>query len=165
MDALIASFSIDKLGRSMANYDPAELERLNQKLLHQLSFDEVKPQLVARGMDSIDANFWNHIKANLHTVDDARDWWAVLQQPITPKIDDAAFIAQAAALLPSGEWGEGSWDQLVEAVKAATGRKGKELFMPLRLALTGMEHGPEMKVVLALLGRDRAQRRLSGEVA
>jgi glutamyl-tRNA synthetase len=165
MDALVANFRIDKLGRSMANYDPSELERLNQKLLHHLSFDEVKPQLEARGMGSIDANFWNNIKANLHTVDDARDWWAVLQQPITPKIDDAEFIAQAASLLPSGEWGEGSWDQLVEAVKAATGRKGKELFMPLRLALTGMEHGPEMKVVLALLGRDRAERRLRGEVS
>jgi len=165
VEALVASFGIDKLGRAMANYDPVELERLNQKLLHQLHFAAVQPMLAARGMGDIDANFWEQIKPNLTTVDDARDWWDVLQQPITPKIDDAAFTAQAATLLPAGEWGPSSWDEFVAVVKEKTGRKGKELFMPLRLALTGMEHGPEMKVVFALLGRERAQKRLNGQVA
>ena len=165
MATLIKDFSIDKFGRSMANYDPLELERLNQKLLHQMSFDHVQPQLAARGMGSIDAKFWEVIKANLTTLDDAKDWWDVLQQPIAPVIDDKAFADAAAALLPAGEWNESSWDSLVNAVKEKTGRKGKELFMPLRLALTGREHGPEMKVVFALLGRDRAEKRLKGETA
>jgi glutamyl-tRNA synthetase len=165
VDALIASFSIGKLGRAMANYDPADLERLNQKLLHQLPYDQVQQLLAARGMGDIDANFWEQIKPNLSTVDEARDWWDVLQQPITPKIDDAAFTHQAATLLPQGAWGSDSWDVFVAAVKEATGRKGKELFMPLRLALTGMEHGPEMKTVFALLGRERAEKRLLGQVA
>ena len=165
MDALIASFGIEKLGRAMANYDPTELERLNQKLLHQLPFTEVKPQLEARGMGQIDANFWEEIKPNLSTIDDVRDWWEVLFQPITPVIEDKEFVAAAAASLPPGEWNTSSWDALVNAVKEKTGRKGKELFMPLRLALTGREHGPEMKVVFALLGRDRAERRLKGEAA
>ena len=163
--ALIASFGINKLGRAMANYDPLELERLNQKLLHQLPYAEVQQLLAARGMGDIDSNFWEQIKPNLATVDDARDWWDVLKQPITPKIDDAAFTNQAATLLPAGEWGPDSWDVFANAVKEASGRKGKELFMPLRLALTGMEQGPDMKTVFALLGRERAEKRLLGQVA
>lgn len=165
MEALVGSFAISKLGRAMANYDPNELERLNQKLLHQLPFVQVQPQLAARGMGSIDATFWEAIKPNLTTIDDARDWWEVLHQPITPIIEDKAFADSAAACLPAGEWNESSWDGLVNAVKEQTGRKGKELFMPLRLALTGREHGPEMKVVFALLGRERAEKRLLGQVA
>ena len=163
MSALIKSFDIKKLGRAMANYDPLELERLNQKLLHHLPFEQVSKMLAARGMGSIDATFWEAIKANLTMIDDAKDWWEVLHQPITPVIEDKAFADEAAANLPAGEWNEGSWDALVNAVKEKTGRKGKELFMPLRLALTGREHGPEMKVVFALLGRDRAEKRLRGE--
>jgi glutamyl-tRNA synthetase len=167
MEALIGNFAISKLGRAMANYDPNELERLNQKLLHQMPFKDVAPQLAARGMGTIDATFWEAIKANLTTIDDTKDWWEVLHQPITPVVADAdrEFVGIAAASLPAGEWNEGSWDLLVNAVKEKTGRKGKELFMPLRLALTGMEHGPEMKTVLALLGRDRAEKRLMGQVA
>ncbi|MBX9725849.1 MAG: glutamate--tRNA ligase, partial [Rickettsiales bacterium] len=164
MEALISNFAISKLGRAMANYDPLELERLNQKLLHQMPFADVAPQLAARGMSTIDATFWEAIKANLTTIDDTKDWWEVLHQPITPVIEDKAFADEAAACLPVGEWNEASWDVLVNAVKEKTGRKGKELFMPLRLALTGREHGPEMKTVLALLGRDRAEKRLMGQV-
>lgn len=161
---LAADFSIGKMGRAMANYDPAELERLNQKLLHHMPFAEVEPMLKTRGIH-VDEAFWEQIKPNLSTVDDARDWWKITHQSITPNISDAGFTNEAATLLPSGEWNEGSWDLFVSAVKEKTGRKGKELFMPLRLALTGMEHGPEMKTVFALLGRTRAEKRLKGEAA
>jgi glutamyl-tRNA synthetase len=162
-EALVLNFAISKFGRAMANYDPLELERLNQKLLHQLPFSEVQPLLAARGMEAIDEKFWEQIKPNLSTIDEAKDWWDVIFQPITPVIEDKAFTQEAAGLLPQGEWGTGSWDALINAVKDKTGRKGKELFMPLRLALTGMEHGPDMKTVFALLGRDRAEKRLLGE--
>jgi len=165
LQQLGAEFAISKLGRAMANYDPAELERLNQKLLHHMGYAEVKAQLTARGLDFVTEGFWNDIRANLTTLDEVKTWWELLQQPITPKIDDAAFTNEAATLLPSGEWGAESWDQFVAAVKEKTGRKGKELFMPLRLALTGMEHGPEIKVLFALLGRARAEKRLKGEAA
>lgn len=164
LEALTQQFAISKLGRSMANYDPQEVERLNQKLLHQLPFAEVKALLAARGINA-EEGFWEQIKPNLTTIDDVREWSDVLHKPITPKIEDAAFTTQAAAHLPVGEWNETSWDQFVNAVKLATDRKGKELFMPLRLALTGMEHGPDMKTVFALLGRERAEKRLLGQVA
>jgi glutamyl-tRNA synthetase len=163
-EELTSSFAISKLGRSMANYDPQEVERLNQKLLHQLPFADVKALLSARGIE-VDENFWENIKPNLTTIDDVQEWSDVLHKPITPKIDDAAFIEKARAHLPHGEWDATSWDQFVNAVKMATDRKGKELFMPLRLALTGMEHGPDMKTVFALLGRERAEKRLQGQVA
>jgi glutamyl-tRNA synthetase len=165
MHVLAEDFGMEKLGRAMANYDPMELERLNQKLLHQLPFGEVQPLLAARGMGAIDANFWEQIKPNLTTIDDVQDWWNVLFTPITPVIADAEFVALAAQHVPGGSWGDQSWDLLVNVMKEKTGRKGKELFMPLRLALTGMEHGPEMKTVFALLGRDRAEKRLRGEAA
>ena len=164
LEALTQQFAISKLGRSMANYDPQEVERLNQKLLHQLPFADVKALLAARGI-SVDEAFWESIKPNLTTIDDVKEWSDVLQQPITPSIADAAFTNQAASMLPTGDWNESSWDIFVNAVKEATGRKGKELFMPLRLALTGMEHGPDMKTVFALLGRQRAEQRLLGQVA
>lgn len=165
VEALARDFTISKLGRAMANYDPAELERLNQKLLHHMSFAEAKPLLAARNLSHVTEAFWNEIRINLATLDEVGTWWDMVQQPITPQIDDAAFTNQAATLLPTGEWGAGSWDQFVNAVKEGTGRKGKELFMPLRLALTGMEHGPEIKVLFALLGRERAEKRLRGEAA
>jgi glutamyl-tRNA synthetase len=164
MEQLAADFAMSKLGRSMANYDPTELARLNQKLLHQLPFEQVQAQLAARGI-AVEEAFWEQIKPNLTTLDEVRDWWAITHQPITPVIDDAGFTAQAAELLPVGEWGAQSWNEFVNAVKDKTGRKGKELFMPLRKALTGMEHGPEMQVVFSLLGRERAEKRLKGEAA
>lgn len=165
VDQLASEFAISKLGRAMANYDPTELERLNQKLLHHMSYADVKPLLQARGMSQITEDFWKQISGNLTSLDEIRDWWNLVQEPITPNISDAAFTNEAATLLPTGEWGAQSWDQFVNAVKEKSGRKGKELFMPLRLALTGMEHGPEIKVLFALLGRDRAEKRLKGEAA
>jgi len=165
MEALIAQFSVGKLGRSMANYDTVEVERLNEKYLHQMPFAEVKAHLEAHGLGEVTEAFWEQVKANLTAVADVRDWWEVTQHVLSPVIDDKDFANKAAECLPQGEWNEASWEPFVNAVKDATGRKGRELFMPLRLALTGREHGPEMKVVFAMLGRERAKKRLMGEAA
>ncbi len=165
LDALVESFDIGKFGRSTANYDPDELQRLNEKLLHGLSFDAVSAQLDALGVRGVDADFWEQTRANVSSLVQVKDWWELLYQPITPVITDAGFTNQAAGLLPEGEWGEHSWSQFVDAVKAQTGRKGKELFMPLRLALTGREDGPELAKLFALLGREKAHKRLKGEAA
>lgn len=163
--ALAESFDISKFGRAMANFDPDELQRLNEKLLHGLSFDDVKPQLDTLGVNGVDAAFWEQTRANLTALAQVKDWWELLHQPITPVIEDAGFTAQAATLLPDGEWDEQSWSQFVDAVKTQTGRKGKDLFMPLRLALTGRHDGPELAKLFALLGRERAHKRLMGEAA
>ncbi len=165
MDALIESFDISKFGRAMANYDQAELERLNEKLLHQLPFSEVSAQLEALGMGDVSEAFWERIKANISTLPQVRDWWELLQRPIEPVIEDAEFTNTAAELLPEGELDEESWKRFVDAVKAKTDRKGKQLFMPLRLALTGRSDGPELPTLFALLGRERAEARLRGKAA
>lgn len=165
MQALIEGFDINKFGRSMAHFDPEELERLNAKLLHQQSFDAVKDEIEKTGVVGIDEVFWERVKANLSSVAEIKEWWEMLNQPIKPVIEDADFTREAATLLPDGEWSEESWNVFVNAVKEQSGRKGKQLFMPLRLALTGRSDGPELPKVFALLGREKAHKRLMGEAA
>lgn len=165
MAALTAGFGIEKMGRAMANYDEAEVARLNQKLLHSLSFAEVKSQLDTMGMAQISETFWEQVKPNLQALSDVGAWWEVTQQALSPVITDADYTKVAAELLPEGQWHSASWQEFIEALKAATGRKGKDLFMPLRLALTGREDGPELPVVVSLIGRARAAKRLMGQAA
>lgn len=160
MDSLIDSFDIGKFGRAMASYDPDELARLNQKLLHHLPFAEVRAQLAALGLEQVDEAFWEQIKANISTLPEVRDWWAMLREPIDPVITDAELTRKAAELLPDA-WDETAWPDFIEALKTHTGRKGKALFMPLRLALTAREDGPELPKVIDLLGPDEARRRLA----
>jgi len=113
----------------------------------------------------IDEVFWEQIKANISSLDQVEDWWTLLREPLEPVIEDAEFTDKAAELLPEGNWSEDSWHQLIDALKNETGRKGKQLFMPLRLALTGRTDGPELPRLFALLGREKARARLMGEVA
>lgn len=158
MEELVAGFDIGKLGRAPANYDPAELDRLNEKLLHLLPFARVKEQLPAGSHEA----FWNSVRGNVKCLAEAHDWWAILHGEVARhhSAGDAAFIAEAATLLPPEPWNEQSWGVWTKALSEKTGRKGKALFLPLRLALTGMEHGPEMGKLLPLLGRDKAAKRL-----
>jgi glutamyl-tRNA synthetase len=165
MQQLTQQFSTEKLGRAMANYDPAELDRLNEKLVRSLPFATVKAEISALGLTEMTEDFWNQIRPNLHRITEAKDWWEMTQKPLTPVIADNDFTTQAASLLPDGEWSEALWEPFTTRVKEATGRKGKELFMPLRLALTGREDGPSLPVMFALLGRERVKKRLLGEAA
>ncbi len=158
MDELAASFATEKLGRSMANFEPDDVMRLNQKYLHHLPYDQAKADLP----ESITEDFWASVRGNIHSMAEVQDWWQLVHQPITPVIEDAEFARAAAALLPSGAWGAHQWQPFVEALKEKTGRKGKELFMPLRLALSGRADGPELPVLFGLLGRERVEKRLLG---
>jgi glutamyl-tRNA synthetase len=109
--------------------------------------------------------FWRAVRSNLTVLQDAESWWRVVAGPLAPVITDAALCARAAALLPPEPWDETTWEEWSTAVKQATGAKGKGLFQPLRLALTGVEHGPELKAILPLIGRARAAARLEGTTA
>ncbi len=156
---LIASFDFARFGRAPARFDEAELAALNQKIIHTLSFAEVADRLP----DGMGEAGWNAIRPNLETIAQAVDWWGVVKGPIDrPELaeDDRAFAAQAAVLLAALPFGEGVWRALTDGLKAETGRKGKSLFHPLRLALTGRDHGPEMAALLPLIGRDEALARL-----
>jgi glutamyl-tRNA synthetase len=164
LDELARLIDFAHISRAPAKFDEGELEHLNGKLVHAMNYDRVREQLAALGVGGGEA-FWNAIRTNLTKVSDAAAWWPVIQGPVTPVITDNALIDTAAEALPSEPWDGSTWKAWTEAVKTRTGAKGRGLFMPLRLALTGLDHGPELALLLPLIGRDKARRRLAGEAA
>ncbi|MCF8495817.1 MAG: glutamate--tRNA ligase [Alphaproteobacteria bacterium] len=161
IDPLIAGFDFSKFSRSTPKFDPDEMVRLNAKVLHATPFEEVNVRLAQMGLPDLDEEFWLTVRANLERLGDITEWWRVARGAVTPLIEDADFIAAAQDLLPPAPWSRDTWTQWANAVKEKTGRKGKALFMPLRLALTGMEHGPELSDLLLLIGPETARERLS----
>ncbi len=164
LEALGAILDLTHISRAPARFDEAELRALNAKLLHAMPYAQAAPRLAALGCD-LGEPFWAAVRGNLDVMADAAVWAPVVTGPVDPVVEDQAFIAAARDLLPSGAFGETTWKTWTGAVKAATGRAGRALFMPLRLALTGRDHGPELAALLPLIGRERALRRLSGERA
>ncbi len=162
---LIAGFDMTRVSRATPKFDAEELKRLNARLLHQMPFTEARSRLVARGFAGVDERFWLAVRPNLDRLADIGAWWQVTHAPVTPTAPDLEFTRVAAALLPPEPWTEATWAVWVERIKSETGVKGKALFLPLRLALTGREHGPELKNLLPLIGRERALARLSGSIA
>ena len=163
-DDLVAAFDFGKLSRAPARFDPNELRLLNAKLLQLLPFGAVADRLRAMEVGGGEA-FWEAVRGNLAVLDDAKLWWDVVHGEIQPVILDRELCRQAAELLPPEPWTEDIWATWSAAVKEATGAKGKALFAPLRLALTGREDGPELKRLLPLIGRERAAARLEGRTA
>ncbi len=161
---LAGEFDFAKIGRAPAHFVPEELTALNAKLLHLLPYSAVAARVPPLSGIPGEA-FWDAIKANLTKLGDVAAMARLVTGPVTPVIEDAALAATAAALLPPEPWDEGTWGLWTKAVSAETGAKGRGLFHPLRLALTGLEHGPELKKLLPLIGRDRSVARLKGETA
>jgi glutamyl-tRNA synthetase len=162
LESLAAQFSFAKISTAPARFDVAELAAFNAKLLHKLPFEAVSDRLAAMGIGGGDA-FWNTARANIQVLSDISTWWAVVAGSVPPVIEDAGFTQAAAALLPPAPWSDTTWTEWTNAVKASTGAKGKALFHPLRLALTGTDHGPDMKSLLPLIGYDRTMARLNGQ--
>jgi len=156
---LVTGFAFGHMGRAPARFDPAELAQINARTLHLLPFAAVRDRLPAE----IDEATWLAIRPNLNTIFDASPMLATIEGPIASPgfdADDKAFSAQAAETAETLDWSEAPWAALTAALKGTTGRKGKALFLPLRLALTGQDHGPEMAALLPLIGRERAVARL-----
>ena len=165
LEELAKEFDLGKISHSTPKFDLEELKSMNAKILHLTPFAAVCDKLAAMGLGDIDEAFWNAARANITTLPDISQWWQVAQGAITPVIQDADFLTQAAALLPPAPWDDSSWSVWTDAIKAATGRKGKDLFMPLRLALTSYAHGPEMKFLLPRIGEKRVRELLTGKAA
>lgn len=164
LDQLAAEFDFAKIGRAPARFDPEELKRVNAAVLHQLDYAAVKDRLAKLEADRGEP-FWLAIRANIQLLPEARQWAHIVDGPIEPFISDKAFAAAALEVLPKGAYDASSWQAFTGAVKEKTGAKGKALFMPLRQALTGLDHGPEMSALFALIGEDKARKRLQGETA
>ncbi|HEY2447132.1 MAG TPA: glutamate--tRNA ligase [Rhizomicrobium sp.] len=164
LEVLAREFSFEKIGRAPAHFDPIELAHLNARFLRALPYHAVAQRLSAMDIRG-SAAFWDAVKPNLARMSDAVALWQIVDGPVTPIIEDAGLAANAAALLPPEPWDEELWPRWTKAIAEATGAKGRALFHPLRLALTGCENGPELKKLLPLIGRARALARLNGENA
>ncbi|MBN9305722.1 MAG: glutamate--tRNA ligase [Devosia sp. 67-54] len=157
--ALAARLDLTMISHGSARFDPAELDSLNARILHAMPYETARPRLPR----AIGAAAWDILRANLQKFSDIELWAAViegdLRHPAAP--DDRAFLAEASELLPPEPWDETTWAKWTAALKEKSGRKGRALFHPLRLALTGREDGPELKSLLPLLGRRACRDRLS----
>jgi glutamyl-tRNA synthetase len=163
LEELSAHFDLGRISHAPARFDAAELQALSARTLHETSFESVEGRLAALGVEGEQAApFWLAVRGNLTKLADAQDWWQVINGPVEPLLEDRQFLDAAADVLPDEPWDQGVWSAWTSAVKRATGRKGRELFHPLRLALTAREQGPELAVLLPLIGRVRARDRLRG---
>lgn len=161
---LIEQFDFARFGRAPARFDEGELRLLNQKIVHQLPFDAVRDRL-PHGMDEA---AWNALRANTETVAGVAGWWRIVTGPVTPPelaSEDRVFLGAAADALAALPFDGDVWHALADRLKAETGRKGKMLFLPLRQALTGLDHGPDMTALLPLIGREAALVRLRAAAA
>ncbi len=158
-EELLHAFDFSRFGRAPARFDNEELKALNARILHRLHHEDVAARLPA-GMD---AAAWQAIRPNLTTLAEAADWWAVIEGPVAapqPTPEDGIFLIAAARVAEGLDWEADPWPALTSLLKDETGRKGRALFLPLRQALTGRDHGPDMAALLPLIGRDRAIARL-----
>lgn len=159
--ALAQSFDLSRFGRAPARFDEAELHRLNASIIHRLPFARVA-HLLPVGLTQ---QAWDAIRPNLSHINEATDWWQVVTGPVAqPAFDEEtrAYLDQAGHALAALDWASGDiWNRLVAQLKEATARKGKALFLPLRQALTGRDHGPDMAALLPLIGQEEARARLA----
>ncbi len=155
LEDLAQSLDFSKIGRSQPKFDEEELKHFNIKYIHNLPYEIIK------GRVSVTETFWNQIKANLEKVSDYEVWNTICNDEIEPIVEDKEFTSCAANLLPEQPWDNDTFSTWVNVIKEQTGKKGKELFHPIRLALTGQENGPELKVLLPLIGYEKAFKRLN----
>nr|WP_314441629.1 glutamate--tRNA ligase [uncultured Sphingomonas sp.] len=160
LEPLAETFDFAHFGRAPAHFDMAEVEQLNARLLHLMPFAAVRAQLPAW----VDEQGWTVLRTALRHRGEIEEWHAVVQGEVAPPVldqEDRAFLAEAARVAAATDWGADPWHALADALKGATGRKGKALFRPLRLALTGRESGPEMAPLVRLIGKERSVARLA----
>lgn len=163
LDELAGMIDLTKISRAQTKFDPAEIGHLSVRMLHAKPYGAVAEALAGMGIAGLQAEtFWLAVRGNLETLDEALGWWHVVTGPIATHVrDNPALIEAARTLLPPAPWDETTWGAWTKAVSAATGAKGRALFLPLRLALTGVDHGPELKALLPLIGYDEALARLT----
>ena len=154
MAALVDGFDVSHFGSAPTKFDVADVFPLTARLLQATPLADVRDQIAGLGVPADQAEaFWTVTRDNITTLNDLGDWWAMFRDGADPVIDeeDAEFVAQAMEMLPQGPFDGTTWKSWTGAVKDATGRKGRGLFMPLRKALTGQSHGPDMSAVMPLL--------------
>ena len=156
LEKLAESLDFSKLGRSQPKFSEEDLRHFNTHTVRNLSYAQVKDRV------NVDENFWNAVRGNLEIVNDVKQWQDICCREVEPVIEDEELTELAAELLPSEPWNDDTFNAWINEIKAKIDRKGKALFHPLRKAITGMDNGPELKVLLPLIGRERVYKRLTG---
>ena len=159
LDELAQAFDFSHFGRAPAHFDSHDVELINARLLHRLDFADVRDRLP----DAATEADWLLIRPNLERLGDFDGWFKVVSGDIDPPDlghEERAIVREAEAIAPGLDWNQEPWKQLTDQIKATTGAKGKALFLPLRLALTGRDSGPEMASLVAAIGKERAIARL-----
>ncbi|MFQ3623636.1 MAG: glutamate--tRNA ligase family protein, partial [Acetobacteraceae bacterium] len=158
LDTLAAGFDLARISRSPARFDAAHLLALNRRVLHATPYERVRDRLPEGATEA----FWLAVRGNLDLLSEARSWWEVVSGRLVPPplLEEAPLLRAALEALPPEPWDEGTARAWAASIGAATGRKGRALWRPIRLALTGEEHGPDMAALLPLIGRERAGERL-----
>jgi glutamyl-tRNA synthetase len=159
LDALAASFEFSKFSRSSPKFSVEDLHKMNAKYLHSLPYELVEDKLKTI-LPGVTAQLWQVVGGNINNLSEISYWWQVCYGSVGSVVEDTAFIQEALNLLPQDVWDDATWSKWTTSLKEKTGRKGKDLFMPLRLVLTGEEHGPEMRLLLPLMGRELTTNRL-----
>ncbi len=161
--AIAEAFDFSMISHGAARFSPSELDALNARMLHTMAYETAAPRLEKLGL--ADPSLWEALRENLTKFDDIVDWARLVTGPVEPVIadEDVDFLVTAAGLLPEEPWNDQTWKDWTSALKSATGRKGRALFHPLRLALTGREDGPELRILMPLFGRRVCQDRLAGQ--
>ncbi|HEX2582168.1 MAG TPA: glutamate--tRNA ligase [Dongiaceae bacterium] len=156
---------LTRFGKGSPRFDARELAQLNAAVLHRMDFSAFAARLSALGLAPVSEALWHAARPNLVKIIDIQEWQRICEQVIAPCVTDDAYLKTAQQLLPPPPWTTETWPVWTARLKERTGRKGKDLFLPLRLALTGQDHGPEMKHLLPLLSAEKVARRLEGQPA
>ncbi len=160
LDELADGFDVSQFGTAPTKFNADDLLPLTRERNQALPFASVRDRIAGLGVpDALAEQFWRVMSANITFLDDLGPWWALCRDGAEPLIEpgDEDFVAQAMAMLPAPPFTDATWSSWTDAVKQATGRKGKALFMPLRKAVTGMPSGPEMMDLMPLLQKVRAK--------
>ena len=163
IETIILYFDINKFGKSKSKFDKNELSILNSKIYQLIDFEEIDEDLKKMNI-SITKEFWNLIRGNIALLKNVKDWWDICFGIIDSIIENQDFLDSALEALPKDQFNEKTWSTWTQKLSQITGKKGKELYMPLRLCLTGQNKGPEMADLILMMGRDKVIKRLSNQV-
>ena len=162
INQIISDFDISKFGKSKPKFDKNELRGLNSKLFKMLDFSDISNQLKKFNF-KISSDFWELVKGNIENLEELKLWWNIIYGNIEPKYNDENFLNTALETLPEGNFDKNTWTNWTSILMEETGRKGKELYNPLRMCLTGQNKGPEMATLVFLMGRGKVLERLTNK--
>jgi glutamyl-tRNA synthetase len=161
LDLIVQDFDLNSFSKSSTIFEIKDIEVINEKIISNFTYEEVKDKLNNLIGGEVSENFWLSIRSNLKKLNEVKIWWDVCYNFHYQNVQEKEYIKLSRTLLPEGDFNQNTWKEWTESIKSSTKRRGKDLYMPLRIALTGIDHGPELSVLLPIIGRDEVIRRLS----